>query len=156
MPRYFEVFFAADPMTELSEVEAHALPSYVVEADAGAIRRMEVWLHGKLERVVYPDTRPRPEIAELQRTRDAGVSTWITFVVAREADEARYSIWRYTPGGELEHRSDYVSTPTQTFEKWYYADGKFGGGFERYYDEQGEQIEVIEIRPDGRRIKVKF
>jgi hypothetical protein len=27
---------------------------------------------------------------------------------------------------------------------------------EPHYNEQGEQIEVIEIRPDGRRIKVKF
>jgi hypothetical protein len=94
MPRYFEAFFVDEPMTELLEVETRALPSFVVEANAGAIQRMEVWLHGVLERVIYPDTEPGPEIAELQR--------------------------------------------------------------ERRYNKEGEQVEVVEIAPDGRRLIVKL
>jgi hypothetical protein len=156
MPRYFETFFVADPMTDLPEAEARALPSYVVEADAGATRRMEVWLHGELERVVYPDTRPGPEVAELQRTKDARVSTWVTSTVARDADEDRYTIWYYKPGGELEHRTDYVSTPALIVSTWYNAAGKLGGSRERHYNEHGEQVEVIEITPEGRRMIVKL
>jgi hypothetical protein len=39
---------------------------------------------------------------------------------------------------------------------WYGADGQLGGSRERRYNEQGEQIEVIETTPDGRRIIVKL
>jgi hypothetical protein len=155
MPRYFETFFIDEPMTELPEVEARALPSHVVQSDAGATRRMEVWLQGKLERVIYPDTQPGREIAELQRTSDAAVATWITSAVARDANAARYTVWYYKPGGQLEHRTDFVTTPEHTLSTWYDADGKLGGARERHYDAQGEQIEVIEITPEGRRIKVK-
>lgn len=117
---------------------------------------MEVWLHGELERVVYPDTQPGPEVAELQRTKDARVSTWVTSTVVRDADEDRYTIWYYKPGGELEHRTDYVSTPELTVSTWYDATGKLGGSRERHYNEQGEQVEVIEITPEGRRMIVKL
>lgn len=154
-PRYFETFFVDDSMTELPEVEARALPSYVVEADVGATRRMEVWLHGALERVIYPDTQPGPEIAELQRTRDAGVPTWITSVVTRDADATRYTIWYYTPSSQLERRTDYANTRERSISTWYDADGQIGGARERRYNEEGEQIEVIETTPDGRRVIVK-
>src|ERR1043165_9201871 len=107
MPRYFETFFVDGPMTEISAVEARALPSYVVEADAGPTRRMEVWLHGKLERVVYPDTQPGPAVAELQTIKDAAVSTWITSAVTRDANATHYTIWYYNPGGDLDHRTEY-------------------------------------------------
>jgi hypothetical protein len=156
MPRYFDLFFVDEPMTELLEEEARALPSYVVEANAGTIRRMEVWLHGELERVIYPESQPGLEVAELQRTRDAGVSTWITSPVTRDADAARYTIWYYAPGGGLDHRTECVNSSERSVSTWYGADGQLGGSRERRYNEQGEQIEVIETTPDGRRIIVKL
>jgi hypothetical protein len=155
MPRYFETFFVDEPMIERSETEARELASYVVEAPVGATPRLEVWLHGELERVIYPEARPGPDVAELQRTRDTAVPTWITSPVMRDADMARYTIWHYHPGGQLQHRTDYLSTPLRTESTWYDAEGRLGGARERHYSEDGEQLQVIEITPDGRRMVVK-
>ena len=49
-----------------------------------------------------------------------------------------------------------MSTPVLTVSTSYDADGKLRGSLERHYNEQGEQIEVIDIRPDGRRVRVKI
>ena len=154
MPRYFEFFFAADPMTEISESEARTSGSYAVEADVGATRRFEVWVQGELDHVVYSDAQPAPHIAELQRTIDARVPTWITSPAVHDGEQQRYTIWYYAPGGQLNNRTDYVNTPGRAVSTWYDAHDRLGGTLERRYNEHGEQIEAVETTPDGRRIVV--
>jgi len=154
MPRYFEFFFPADPMTEISEAEARGSGSYAVEANVGAMTRYEVWVQGQLDHAVYPEAEPGPQIAELQRTKDAGVPTWITSTAIRDGDQVRYTIWYYDRGDRLEKRVERVNTPGRDVSTWYDAEGRLGGTLERRFNEHGEQIEVVATTPDGRRLVV--
>lgn len=154
VPRYYEVFFVADPMREISKTEALEATSYAVEADIDSTRRYQIWVRGELDLVVYPNAEPTAQIAALQRTHDSAVPSWITSAPIRDGEELRYAIWYFEPGGRLEKRVDTVVDSRLRVETWYDAQGRLGGTLERHYNEDGEQIEVVATRPGGQRVVV--
>lgn len=154
MTRYFERFLVGEPMREVSEAEAGAAFSHVVEADVGEVRRLALVIEGQLDRIIYPDAVPSPRLAEIQRVHDVGVPGWVVSPVVREGDVARYTVWSYQPSGVLEKRVEHVDGPRIALSTWYHPDGRLGGSMERHYDESGEMIEAIATDESGNRVVV--
>jgi hypothetical protein len=64
--RYFETFFNADPMVELTEAAAKALNYYVVE-DVGPMRRYRRIGYGELDSIIYASwDEPLQPLADLK------------------------------------------------------------------------------------------
>jgi hypothetical protein len=151
MTRYFETFYIIDPMDELSETEARAAGTYVVEDDA-ALRRYRRIIDNQLDSIVYAGwDDPVEPLADLERLGES-VDAEIYSTVERLPDDAyTWRTWYVDPQRRI----------TKILEPQYAADGsrlrqslrRPGGELVSYtvyhYDRDGHLLELVTHAPDG-------
>lgn len=151
MQRYLDTFIVDVSSTEISEAEALAAGTYVLEdSPSDGPVHLQDFTAGVLERVIYPNAKPSPEIEAWQRTWYPGVASWIVSPIERDGETVRYSIWYVQEDATLGKRVDYENRERLGWSRWYHPDGSYGGALERRYDENGDSLEVREHLPDGR------
>jgi hypothetical protein len=150
-PRYFESFYNADPMVEISEPAARELGSYVME-DGGPMRRYRRFSDGKLDSLVYAGWEdPAEPLVDMGRGNE-GVEAEIHSPVERCSHGGhRWRIWYVDPAGRVKI----------ILEREYSADGDAlrlsrrapDGGLLSYtvyhYNDYGELYELTTHAPDG-------
>ena len=144
MSRFFEAFFAADPMTELSEADARARGSFVEEiVPTGGPRHFVATSNGAVDRIVYPDAEPSPEIATFHQQRYPGLSHWITSTMSRDGDRRSYRAWHHDPDGTRFSTVTYILGPDADETISYGPDGTVLSRLVEYYDEANQLIRSV-------------
>jgi hypothetical protein len=144
MPRFFEAFFAADPMTELSEADARAADSFVEEiVPADGPRHFIARLHRGVDRVVYPDAEPSPAIEAFHRERYPGVEHWITSTVSHDGDCRSYRAWYHDPDGTRFSTRAYILGPDVEETISYGPDGTVLSRMVEYYNEANQLLRSV-------------
>jgi hypothetical protein len=150
-PRYFETFFNADPMVELSETAARELGSYVVE-DGGSMRRYRRISDGGIDSIIYAGWEdPAEPLADLSRG-NWGVQAEIHSPVERHPHGGyQWRIWYVDPTGrvkkivEREYRAD--GNTSRVSRRG--ADGELQSYTVYRYNDDGYLHQLVTYGPDG-------
>jgi hypothetical protein len=151
MTRYFETFFNADPMDELSEAEARAAGTYAVEDDS-AIRRYRRIIDNQLDSIVYAGwDDPAEPLADFERLGEP-VRAEIHSTVEKLPDGSyQWRIWYIDPQRRiikiLEPR--YAADGTRLREALRSSDGELVDYTVYHYDRDGHLLELVTHAPDG-------
>jgi hypothetical protein len=144
MPRFFEAFFAADPMTELSEADARAADSFVEEiVPADGPRHFVSTVLGALHKVVYPDAEPSPTLEAFHRARYPGLEHWITSTVSHDGDRRSYRAWHHDPDGTRFSTVAYILGPDSDETISYGPDGTVLSRMVEYDDEANQLLRSV-------------
>ena len=151
MPRFFEAFFAADPMIELSEADARASASFVEEIiPADGPRHFVAKLHSGVDRIIYPDAEPSPAIDNFHRAHYPGIEHWIASTVRRDGDRRAFKAWHHDARGALIRSVAYDFSPQTEESITYGPDGALLGRMVEYDDDTGELARVVEYDASGK------
>jgi hypothetical protein len=149
--RYFTQFFNDDPMTEISEAEALAKGSYVVE-EPGPPRRFRRYTRHQLDSVIYvAPIEIADAIADLKR-RGEGVDAEVYGPVEHLADgRVRWRTWYVASSGEVEKILEPEFLPDGRFARERYLDGSgtWISDHVYQYNSNDELYEVTTVAPDG-------
>lgn len=151
MKRYFESFYNADPMDELSEAAAHQLGTYAVEDDP-ALRRYHRIIGRQLDSIIYAGwDEPAVPLADLERL-GATVRAEIHSTVQRlDHGGHQWRTWYLDP----------LRKVTKILEPEFAADGRRVRSTLRspdgtlitntiyHYDRDGHLLELVTHAPDG-------
>ncbi len=149
--RYFETFYNADAMTELSETEAQARGRYVV-TDGEPMRRYRRIIDNELDSLIYQGwDDPGPALADLGRLA-AGVRAEIHSPVEIVSHGGkRWRTWHVSSAAKvikiLEREYDADGNPLR--ENLRSADGELISSTEYRYAADGFLLELVTRAPDG-------
>jgi hypothetical protein len=151
MKRYFESFYNADPMDELSEAAAHQLGTYAVEDDP-ALRRYHRIISRQLDSIIYAGwDEPAVPLADLERL-GATVRAEIHSTVQRlDHGGHQWRTWyldplcKVTKVLELEFATD-GRRVRSTLRS---PDGTLVAYTIYHYDRDGHLLELVTHAPDG-------
>jgi hypothetical protein len=151
MTRYFETFFNADPMDELSEADALATGTYAVEDDA-AMRRYRRIIDNQLDSIVYAGwDDPTEPLADLERLGEP-VRAEIHSTVERLPDDAyRWRTWYIDPQRRITKilEPQFAADGTRLREALRHPDGELVDYTVYHYDQDGYLLELVTHAPDG-------
>lgn len=151
MTRYFEHFYNAESMDELSEAEALAAGSYAAEDDT-AMRRYRRVIDNQLDSIVYAGwDDPAEPLADLERLGEP-VEAEIHSTVERFPDGAyQWRTWYIDPQRRiikiLEPR--FAADGTRLREALRRPDGELVDYTVYHYDQDGHLLELVTHAPDG-------
>jgi len=150
-PRYFESFFNADPMVEISEGAAQELGHYVVE-DSGPMRRYRRISEGKLDSLVYAGWEdPAEPLADLSRSNE-GVQAEIHSPVERCSHGGhQWRIWYVDAAGRVKKilEREYSTDGDTLRVSRRGPDGELLNYTVYHYNRDGELYELTTHAPDG-------
>ena len=150
MPRFFQAFYAAYPMTELSEADARSADTFVEEVvPPDSPRHFVATINGAVERVVYPDAEPSPAIETFHRARYPGLAHWIMSTVRRDGNRSIYRAWHHDARGALIRSVAYDFSPETEESITYGPDGALLGRMVEYY-EAGQLLRSVEYDAAGK------
>ncbi len=150
MTRYFRQFFNADPMTELSEADAHASGTYA-EQVGGALPHYRTYLEHRLHAVTYAgDDDPAPAMAH-HRAQYPDVPAHIHSPPRRDEHGVQWRTWYVEPGGTVEKILDHELDAAGNYLKVSYRgpDAELRSYTEYHYDDEQTLTEVVTYNPDG-------
>ena len=149
--RYFETFYNADPMIELTEAEARERGRYVVE-DGGPMRRYRRIIDNELDSLIYKGwDDPSQALADLGRLA-AGVQAEIHSPVEPCSHGGkRWRTWYVSSAGNVEKilEPEYAADGRPLRRNRRSADGKLLSHTVYRYAEDGLLLELVSYAPDG-------
>jgi YD repeat-containing protein len=151
--RFFEHYYASDPMTELTEAEARARDSHVELIEAPFRHYLAVF-ERQIERVIYPDLAPDEAIVRFHAERYQEAPLWIVSRVELDDAGAHYDIWYYDSISVQPTRVHYDTGKTRRLETFYDEAGRLTGSNERRFHDWGEHIETISRDAAGRIVSI--
>lgn len=151
MTRYFDSFFNADPMEELSEAEAREAGWYVMEDDL-TMRRYRRISDNQLSSIVYAGwDGPTEPLADLERLGEP-VEAEIHSTVEKLSDGSyRWRIWYIDPQRRIIKilEPQYAADGTRLREALRRPDGELVHYTVYHYDRDGYLLELVTHAPDG-------
>ena len=151
MSRYFQAFYAAYPMTELSEADARAAGNFVEEVvSTDGPRHFVATINSVVERIVYPDAEPAPAIEAFHHERYPGLAHWIVSTVRSLENRSVYRAWHYDAHGALIRSVAYDFSPEIEDSITYGPDGSLVARLVEYYNESGELVRSVEYDAAGK------
>jgi len=151
MKRYFESFFNADPMVELSEAAAQEAECYAVEDDP-SMRRYRRVIDHQLDSIVYAGwDHPSAPLADLARIGEPARAEIHSTV--KELPDGAYSwqIWYVDPQRKITKilEPEYAADRRIRRQSLRNADGELVHHTVYHYDRDGHLLELVTHAPDG-------
>ena len=151
MTRYFEHFYNAESMDELSEADARAAGTYAVEDDP-AMRRYRRVIDNQLESIVYAGwDDPTEPLADLEHLGEP-VRAEIHSTVERLPDGAYgWRTWYVDPQRRITKilEPQFASDGSFLREALRRPDGELVSYTIYHYDQDGHLLELVTHAPDG-------
>jgi hypothetical protein len=151
MRRYFESFYNADLMDELSEAAARAAGTYAVEDDA-SMRRYRRIIDNQLDSIVYKGwDDPTEPLADLERLGEAVRAEIHSTVEKLPGNAHKWRTWYVDPQRRIAKilEPEFAADGSFLRESLRRPDGELVSYTVYHYDRDGHLLELVTHAPDG-------